>query len=112
MNKLDLINLREPFKSLQTQGMVCHQTYKNNNNEWIFPKDVIKINDKFFTIDEKKVFPGRIEKMSKSKKMLLILILSLIHLDLILQDFLFYLILHLKEIWNGQMKVLKEHQDF
>ena len=53
MNKLDLINLKEPFKSLQTQGMVCHQTYKNSNNEWIFPKDVIKINDKFFTIDEK-----------------------------------------------------------
>ncbi len=69
MNKLDLINLTEPFKSLQTQGMVCHQTYKNVNSEWIFPKDVIKVNDKFFTIDKKnKVFPGRIEKMSKSKK--------------------------------------------
>ena len=69
MNKLDLINLKEPFKSLQTQGMVCHQTYKNSNNEWIFPKDVIKINDKFFTIDEKdEVSAGRIEKMSKSKK--------------------------------------------
>ena len=69
MNKLDLINITEPFKSLQTQGMVCHQTYKNSNNEWLFPKDVIKINDKFFTIDENKmVSPGRIEKMSKSKK--------------------------------------------
>ncbi len=69
MNKLDLINLKEPFKSLQTQGMVCHQTYKNSSNEWIFPKDVIKINEKFFTIDKKdKVTPGRIEKMSKSKK--------------------------------------------
>ena len=69
MNKLNLINLSEPFKSLQTQGMVCHQTYKNNNNEWIFPKDIIKENDKFFTIhDNKVVYPGRIEKMSKSKK--------------------------------------------
>ena len=69
MNKLDLINISEPFKSLQTQGMVCHQTYKNDNNEWLFPKDVIKIDDKFFTLDEEKlVFPGRIEKMSKSKK--------------------------------------------
>ena len=69
MNKLDLINLKEPFKSLQTQGMVCHQTYKNSNNEWIFPKDVIKINNKFFTIDKKdEVSSGRIEKMSKSKK--------------------------------------------
>jgi leucyl-tRNA synthetase len=69
MNELDLINLKEPFKSLQTQGMVCHQTYKNSSNEWIFPKDVIKINDKFFTIDKKdEVLSGRIEKMSKSKK--------------------------------------------
>ena len=68
MDKLELISLKEPFKSLQTQGMVCHQTYKNINNEWLFPKDVIKVNDKFFTIDKKPVSPGRIEKMSKSKK--------------------------------------------
>ena len=69
MNRLDLINIIEPFKSLQTQGMVCHQTYRNDKNEWLFPKDVIKIDDKFFTLDEKKlVSPGRIEKMSKSKK--------------------------------------------
>ena len=69
MNKLDLINLTEPFKSLQTQGMVCHQTYKNSNNEWIFPKDVIKENNEFLTINDKNIVtPGRIEKMSKSKK--------------------------------------------
>ena len=69
MNKLDLINLNEPFKSLQTQGMVCHQTYKNSNNEWIFPKDVVKVDDKFFTIENNSlVTPGRIEKMSKSRK--------------------------------------------
>ena len=69
MNKLNLINLTEPFKSLQTQGMVCHQTYRNSNNEWIFPKDVMKVNDRFLSIDDKKIVtPGRIEKMSKSKK--------------------------------------------
>ncbi len=69
MNTLNLIDLNEPFKSLQTQGMVCHQTYKNDSNEWVFPKDIIKINDKFFTLDKKAmILPGRIEKMSKSKK--------------------------------------------
>ena len=69
MNKLNLIKLNEPFKSLQTQGMVCHQTYKNINDEWIFPKDVMKEDDKFFTIEDKQIVnPGRIEKMSKSKK--------------------------------------------
>ncbi len=69
MNRLDLINLIEPFKSLQTQGMVCHQTYKNNNDEWIFPRDVVRENDKFFTINDRQIVKtGRIEKMSKSKK--------------------------------------------
>ena len=69
MNKLDFINLQEPFKSLQTQGMVCHQTFKDVNNEWVFPKHVIKEDDKFFTVEDKKtVYPGRVEKMSKSKK--------------------------------------------
>ena len=63
MKKLNLINLNEPFKSLQTQGMVCHQTYKDNNNEWIFPKDIIKENGKFFTIKDRQIVnPGRIEK--------------------------------------------------
>ncbi len=69
MNKINLIGIKEPFKSLETQGMVCHQTYKNEMNEWIFPKDVIKDEGKFFSkIKKQKVFPGRIEKMSKSKK--------------------------------------------
>jgi len=69
MNKCKLINLNEPFKSLQTQGMVCHQTYKDENDNWIFPKDIKRINEQFFTIDENKIVSvGRIEKMSKSKK--------------------------------------------
>ncbi len=69
MNKLDLINLQEPFKSLETQGMVCHQTFKNIDDKWVFPKDVVKDNDKFFSVEDNKiVYPGRIEKMSKSKK--------------------------------------------
>ncbi len=69
MNKLNLINLNEPFYSLQTQGMVCHQTYKNNQNEWVFPNNIKKIDGKFFTINDNQIVsPGRIEKMSKSKK--------------------------------------------
>ena len=27
------MNIKEPFKGLFTQGMVCHETYKNENNE-------------------------------------------------------------------------------
>ncbi|MDC3141508.1 leucine--tRNA ligase [Alphaproteobacteria bacterium] len=63
------VNLKEPFNSLQTQGMVCHQTFKTQKEKWLFPKQVIKENNTFFHIDTKeKVIAGRIEKMSKSKK--------------------------------------------
>ena len=63
------IDIEEPFSSLQTQGMVCHQTYINEDKQWLFPKEVIKDNNNFFHADTKKpVFVGRTEKMSKSKK--------------------------------------------
>ncbi len=61
----------EPFKSLFTQGMVCHETYKSENNKWLYPEDVEKnskgdfINKK----NKKKVTVGPSESMSKSKKM-------------------------------------------
>ena len=61
----------EPFKKLVTQGMVCHETYKTENKKWINPSEVIKEGEDFFTrINGKKikVFRGRSEKMSKSKK--------------------------------------------
>ena len=35
-------NYQEPFKSLFTQGMVCHETYKNEKNQWLFPNDIEK----------------------------------------------------------------------
>ena len=38
-------NIIEPFKSLFTQGMVCHETYKNEQNEWLYPDEIEKIND-------------------------------------------------------------------
>ena len=61
--------IKEPFKGLFTQGMVCHKTFKNEIGEWIFPEDVIEDNGKFI---EKKtnqiVKVGPSESMSKSKK--------------------------------------------
>ena len=32
--------LKEPFEGLFTQGMVCHETYKDKDNNWIYPDDV------------------------------------------------------------------------
>ena len=34
------IKLSEPFKNLFTQGMVCHETYKDKNNNWLNPEEV------------------------------------------------------------------------
>ncbi len=69
LNKIGQINIQEPFKALKTQGMVCHRTFKNKDNQWLFPKNVIKKGEDFFDIKtNEKVIPGRIEKMSKSKK--------------------------------------------
>jgi leucyl-tRNA synthetase len=49
----------EPFENLLTQGMVLHQTYKDQNNNWLYPEEAAGRSD---------VIIGRIEKMSKSKK--------------------------------------------
>tara|TARA_B100000029_G_scaffold364270_1_gene357444 strand:- start:5918 stop:8458 length:2541 start_codon:yes stop_codon:yes gene_type:complete len=60
----------EPFKSLFTQGMVCHETYKNEDNEWLYPDDVEKNLDgnHITKKDKKKVTVGPSEAMSKSRK--------------------------------------------
>ena len=58
----------EPFKKLLTQGMVCHETFRDSNNQWVEPDNVIKNNNKYITKDGKSVVVGRSEKMSKSKK--------------------------------------------
>ena len=63
-------NYKEPFKSLFTQGMVCHETYKNHEGKWLYPEEIEK-NSKggFVTIkDKEKVVVGPSESMSKSKK--------------------------------------------
>ena len=33
-------NILEPFEGLFTQGMVCHETYKDKNNNWISPDEI------------------------------------------------------------------------
>ena len=65
------IKFKEPFKGLFTQGMVCHETYKDIDNNWLSPDEVISENGKdFFERKDrnKKVNVGPSESMSKSKK--------------------------------------------
>ena len=60
----------EPFTSLFTQGMVCHETYKNEKNQWLYPDEIEKNSDGNLITkkDKKGVVVGASEAMSKSRK--------------------------------------------
>ena len=66
----DDFNIAEPFFNLFTQGMVCHESYKDKEGNWLYPNEVEKINDGTFQkkTDGSKVLVGPPESMSKSKK--------------------------------------------
>jgi len=64
------IKTTEPFKGLFTQGMVCHETYKDSSGKWLSPEE-IEQKDKVGLIkksDQTLVVVGPSESMSKSKK--------------------------------------------
>jgi len=61
-------NISEPFKNLLTQGMVCHETYRDQTGSWLYPHEVEKQEGHFIKLSDKTpVTVGRSEKMSKSK---------------------------------------------
>ncbi|MDA7459597.1 leucine--tRNA ligase [Candidatus Pelagibacter ubique] len=69
--KNDDFKLKEPFDGLFTQGMVCHETYKDQTNSWLSPEEVTSEDGKeFYKKDNpsEKIIVGPTESMSKSKK--------------------------------------------
>jgi len=69
--KNDDFKLKEPFDGLFTQGMVCHETYKDQTNVWLSPDEVTSEDGKkFYKKDSpsEQVVVGPTESMSKSKK--------------------------------------------
>ena len=64
------LKISEPFKNLFTQGMVCHESYKDSNGNWLYPDEVEKIETNIYQKknDKSKVTVGPPESMSKSKK--------------------------------------------
>ena len=68
--KNDLFKIQEPFSGLFTQGMVCHETYKDSANNWISPEEIVEKNGKKVLIKnlQEEVVVGPSESMSKSKK--------------------------------------------
>ena len=63
-------NILEPFSGLFTQGMVCHETYKDPENNWVSPDEIENIDGKkYLKKDNSKLISvGPSESMSKSKK--------------------------------------------
>ena len=61
---------KEPFEGLFTQGMVCHETYKDENNNWRSPDEVDSMGENYFLKNNplSKIKVGASESMSKSKK--------------------------------------------
>ncbi len=66
----DKFNILEPFDGLFTQGMVCHETYKDTSDNWVSPDEIETIDGKKYLKKDKSklVKVGPSESMSKSKK--------------------------------------------
>jgi leucyl-tRNA synthetase len=81
MNDCGYLEIREPFKNLLTQGMVLHATYKDQDDNWVYPSMVI---DDGGVLKNKEtgdlVVKGKLEKMSKSKN-------NVVDLESILQQY-------------------------
>ncbi len=65
MRDIGIVSFDEPFLNLLTQGMVCKETWRCPEHDWLLPQEVE--NEKC-TFCSKPAQKGRIEKMSKSKK--------------------------------------------
>jgi leucyl-tRNA synthetase len=69
LKRLGEIGMAEPFKGLFTQGMVTHETYQAGDGSWLSPDEVRREGDDWVHIESgHPVTPGRVEKMSKSKR--------------------------------------------
>ena len=69
LQRIGKISVEEPFRGLFTQGMVTHETYRAGDGSWLSPDEVRRDGDDWVHIESgHPVTPGRVEKMSKSKR--------------------------------------------
>jgi leucyl-tRNA synthetase len=70
MREVQMTGRDEPFEGLFTQGMVCHETYRAADGNWLMPEEVERTTagNVVRLSDKSPVEVGRSEKMSKSKK--------------------------------------------
>ena len=63
LQHLGMVGVAEPFQGLFTQGMVTHRTYRDPEGNWLLPEEAEAAIEA-----GRQVTPGRVEKMSKSKR--------------------------------------------
>ncbi len=70
MKLTEHVKIDEPFTGLFTQGMICHESYKDENGAWLYPEEVKRNPDGsgVHATTGRPVKIGRVEVMSKSKK--------------------------------------------
>jgi leucyl-tRNA synthetase len=69
MRRAGIVSVDEPFAGLFTQGMVCHETYKDQAGNWLEPDEIEKRDGGYVLKGTAtSVTAGPSEKMSKSKK--------------------------------------------
>ena len=69
LSQVGYLDLAEPFAGLLTQGMVCHQSFKDQEGAWLFPEEVTKTSEGWVHASTgQAIHAGRVEKMSKSKR--------------------------------------------
>jgi leucyl-tRNA synthetase len=69
LHRLGYTDIDEPFAGLFTQGMVCHETYKDRNGQWLAVDEIEKRDGKaYLKGSDAELTIGRSEAMSKSKK--------------------------------------------
>jgi leucyl-tRNA synthetase len=63
LERIGRLSVQEPFRGLFTQGMVTHETYRGADGRWLSPDEAAEAR-----LVGTPVEPGRVEKMSKSKR--------------------------------------------
>ena len=63
------VGVAEPFAGMLTQGMVCHETYRDADGEWLYPHQVIHRDGRVVLAEGgAPATVGRSESMSKSRR--------------------------------------------
>ena len=68
LRDVEYLDLDEPFAGLMTQGMVCHQTFRDADGKWLFPTEVERDGENWRHAENgNAVVAGRIEKNEQIK---------------------------------------------